>query len=218
MKKTLALLLGSALAACAADMTVATLYDSQLKLAEGEVVSLAEAMPESAYHFAPTQGAFTKVRTFGEQVKHIATVMYMAAAASAKEKPPIDLGSDENGPVSIQSKAQILQYLKDAFAYGHKSHGETDGGESTGTGARSLPRDAADGAGRHRQPHHLALLRPLRADGGLRSHEQRDSAGERPASGTGAGEEKEVERETVERHPGDCGPRTFRFHFQRFRR
>jgi DinB superfamily len=119
MKKTLALLIGSAFAACAADMTVSTLYDMQLKMAEGEVVSLAEAMPESAYGFAPTQGAFTKVRTFGEQVKHIAAVMYMAAAASAKEKPPVDLGTDESGPASVKSKAQIVQFLKDAFAYGH---------------------------------------------------------------------------------------------------
>ena len=53
-------------------------------MAEGEVVSLVEAMPESAYDFAPTQGAFKKVRTFGEQVKHVATVMYMAAAAVGK--------------------------------------------------------------------------------------------------------------------------------------
>src|SRR4029077_8861935 len=45
---------------------------------------------------------------------------YMAGAASAKEKPPVDLGSDENGPASIASKAQIVQYLKDAFTYGHK--------------------------------------------------------------------------------------------------
>ena len=42
------------------------------------------------------------------QVKHIATVMYMAAAASAKEKPPLDLGTDENGPASVKSKAQIV--------------------------------------------------------------------------------------------------------------
>jgi uncharacterized damage-inducible protein DinB len=119
MKKTIALLMSSAFALCAADMTIATLYDSQLKMVQGEVVPLAEAMPESAYNFAPTQGAFEKVRTFGTQVKHIATVMYMAAAASAKEKPPLDLGTDENGPASIQSKAQIVQYLKDAFTYAH---------------------------------------------------------------------------------------------------
>src|ERR1017187_1657059 len=95
MKKTIAILIGSAWALCAADMTVATLYDSQLEIAESEVVSLAEAMPESAYNFAPTKGAFTKVRTFGEQVKHIATVNYLAGAAAAKEKPPVDLGLGE---------------------------------------------------------------------------------------------------------------------------
>lgn len=121
MKKTIALLIGSAWALCGAGMTIATLYDSQLKMAEGEVVSLAEAMPESAYNFAPTKGAFEKVRTFGEQVKHISTVMYMAAAASAKEKPPLDLGTDENGPPSVKTKAEIVKYLKDAFAYGHKA-------------------------------------------------------------------------------------------------
>ena len=124
MKKTIALLIGSAFALCAADVTVATLYDSQLKMVQGEVVPLAEALPESAYNFAPTQGVFEKVRSFGMQVKHIATVMYMVAAASAKEKPPLDLGTDENGPASIKSKAQIVQYLKDAFAYAHTSMGK----------------------------------------------------------------------------------------------
>jgi uncharacterized damage-inducible protein DinB len=119
MKKTIALLIGSAWALCAADMTIATLYDSQFKIAESEVVSLAEAMPDAAYNFAPTQGAFEKVRTFGEQVKHIATVIYMAGAAAAKEKPPLDLGTGEGGPASIKNKAQTVQYLKDAFAYGH---------------------------------------------------------------------------------------------------
>jgi uncharacterized damage-inducible protein DinB len=104
---------------CAADLNVATLYDSQLRIAESEVVSLAEAMPESAYDFAPTKGAFEKVRTFREQVKHIATVIYMAGAASAKEKPPVDLGSGENGPDAVKTKAQTVQYLKDSFAYGH---------------------------------------------------------------------------------------------------
>ena len=120
MKKTIALLIGSAWALCAADMTVARLYDSQLGMVESDVVSLAEAMPEGAYNFAPTQGAFEKVRTFGEQVKHIATVIYMAGAAAAKERPPINVES-ENGPASVKSKAQIVQYLKDAFAYGHKA-------------------------------------------------------------------------------------------------
>jgi len=125
MKKTIALLMGSALlgstmALCAADMNIAALYDSQLKIVESEVVSLAEAVPESAYGFAPTQGAFEKVRTFGEQVKHIATVTYMAAAAAAKEKSPVDLGTGEGGPDAVKTKEQIVKFLKDAYAYDHK--------------------------------------------------------------------------------------------------
>jgi hypothetical protein len=119
MKKTIGLLIGSAWALCAADMTIATLYDSQLRMAESEVVSLAEAVPESAYGFAPKQGAFDKVRTFGEQVKHIATVIYMAGAAAAKEKPPVDTGGGEGGPEAVKTKAQIVKYLKDSFTYGH---------------------------------------------------------------------------------------------------
>ena len=88
-------------------------------MVESEVVSLAEAVPESAYNFAPTQGAFEKARTFGEQIRHIATVIYMAGAAAATEKPPVDLGSGEGGPAAVKSKAQTVQYLKDSFAYGH---------------------------------------------------------------------------------------------------
>jgi hypothetical protein len=119
MTKTLALLLGSTISLCAADMTVATLYDSQLKMAEGEIVSLAKAMPESAYNFAPTNGAFDKVRTFGEQVKHLATVLYMVSASAKQEAPPVDLGSGESGPASVKSKAEIVKFLQDAFDYGH---------------------------------------------------------------------------------------------------
>ncbi len=40
-------------------------------IVEQEVVSVAEAMPEDKYSFAPTNGEFIGVRTFAEQVKHI---------------------------------------------------------------------------------------------------------------------------------------------------
>ena len=42
------------------------------KMVESDFTSLAEAMPEEKWSFKPTQGAFTDVRTFGEQVKHVA--------------------------------------------------------------------------------------------------------------------------------------------------
>jgi uncharacterized damage-inducible protein DinB len=123
MKQTIALLIGTTLSLCAADVTVATLYNSQLSMAEGEIVSLAKAMPESAYNFAPTNGAFEKVRTFGGQAKHIAAVMYLVSAAAKQEKPPIDLGAGEDGPATVKTKAEIVKFLEDAFAYSHQAMG-----------------------------------------------------------------------------------------------
>jgi hypothetical protein len=102
-------------------MTVARLYDSQLSGVENEFVPLVKEMPEAAFAFAPKQGAFEKARTFAGQVKHVATVMYMVAAASLGEKPPVDLGSGEDGPDTIKSKQQILDYLTASFAYAHKA-------------------------------------------------------------------------------------------------
>ena len=32
---------------------------------------------------------------------------------------PTTSGKDENGPAEIQSKEQVVKYLKDAFAYAH---------------------------------------------------------------------------------------------------
>jgi len=124
MKRTIAILCGAAAftgAALAADpMTVAKMYDSQLSMVEKEVVSLAEAMPADKYGFAPTAGAFQGVRTFAQQVKHLAAVVYMVAAAARAEKPPIDTGG-ESGPVSAQSKAQIVHFLQGSFAYAHSA-------------------------------------------------------------------------------------------------
>jgi uncharacterized damage-inducible protein DinB len=60
------------------------------------------------------------VRTFGEQIKHVAAVNYMFGAAILSEKVPVDVG-DESGPASVKTKAEILSYLKDSFAYVHKA-------------------------------------------------------------------------------------------------
>jgi uncharacterized damage-inducible protein DinB len=87
---------------------------------EQEFVPAAEAMPEDKYSFAPTSGEFKGVRTFGQQVKHVAAVNYIIAGAILGEKPPVELGG-ESGPDSIKSKADIVNFLKDSFAYAHKA-------------------------------------------------------------------------------------------------
>ena len=75
MRNTLALLIVSTVSLCAADASVSAIYDSQLRNAEGEIVALAKAMPESAYNFVPTSGSFDTVRSFGTQAKHIAAAV-----------------------------------------------------------------------------------------------------------------------------------------------
>lgn len=118
--KTVLLTLALAAPMFAAD-PLATYYDNQLKGAERDVVGLAEAMPADKYNFAPTQGTFTGVRTFAQQVKHIATIMYQISSAGLGQKPPVDIGTGDNGPDAVKTKEQVVAYLKGAFANAHKS-------------------------------------------------------------------------------------------------
>ena len=102
--------------------TVADIIDHQVKGVEGEFVPAAEAMPEDKYSFAPTSGEFKGVRTFAQQVKHVAAVNYLFGGVILGEKPPADI-NDEKGPDSLQSKAEIVTYLKNSFEYLHKAIG-----------------------------------------------------------------------------------------------
>jgi uncharacterized damage-inducible protein DinB len=100
--------------------TVTQVLDRSVTNTEHEFSSAAEAMPEDKFEFAPTNGEFKGVRTFGEQIKHVAAVNYIFGAAILSEKVPVDVG-DESGPASMKTKAEILSYLKDSFAYVHKA-------------------------------------------------------------------------------------------------
>jgi hypothetical protein len=94
--------------------------DGEVKRIETQFIPAAEAMPGDKYDFAPTNGEFKGVRTFAEQVKHVAAVNYMMAGAILDEKPPVDVGS-ESGPESIKTKADIVTFAKDSYAYAHKA-------------------------------------------------------------------------------------------------
>jgi hypothetical protein len=59
--------------------TVSQVLDIWISNTETQVVPLADAMPEEKYSFAPTNGEFKGVRTFAEQVKHLAAFNYLAA-------------------------------------------------------------------------------------------------------------------------------------------
>jgi hypothetical protein len=105
--------------------TFAMVLDRSLSNVEHEVVPAAEAMPEDKFNFAPTQGEFKTVRTFAQQVKHIAAANYLLGSGILAEKPPLDL-EGENGPAKITSKADVIQFLKDSFTYLHKAMNSID--------------------------------------------------------------------------------------------
>ncbi len=122
-------------ALCAADPgapPAGKVLDQQLTMLERELVPLAEAMPADQFGFAPTQGEFKGVRTFGQQVSHIAAVMYAVSAATLGEKNPTDMGQNENGPASLKAKADVVKYLKDSFTYAHKAMGSLTKDNLTG--------------------------------------------------------------------------------------
>ncbi len=86
-----------------------------LKLTEKLIVSAADAMPADKYGFAPTDGEFKGVRTFGQMVKHLSATNHILAAAALGEEPPADAG-DELGPEAVRTKAEILNYRNGSFA------------------------------------------------------------------------------------------------------
>jgi hypothetical protein len=93
--------------------TISDSINYMWKMVESDFTSLAEAMPEEKWSFKPTQGAFTDVRTFGEQVKHVACANEAWAKKLRGEKPPDHC--DTGGPNPAKTKTEIQAYLHETF-------------------------------------------------------------------------------------------------------
>src|SRR5215470_8871880 len=90
--------------------TIASAIDREISLVEKEVVEAAEAMPENKFDFSR------------EKLKHIAASNYLIWSPITGEKPP-DTVNDGKGPDNMKAKAEIIKFVKDSFAFGHKSVG-----------------------------------------------------------------------------------------------
>jgi uncharacterized damage-inducible protein DinB len=86
-----------------------------LTLIEKEFVPLAEAMPAEKYGFRPAGGEFRGVRSFGEQVKHVACSNFAFYNEIEKKTPPE--GCEAGGPSPAKTKAELMTYLRESFAY-----------------------------------------------------------------------------------------------------
>jgi len=69
--------------------TIADSLAETLKFAEVNFLSVAEAMPDSKYDYIPTSGKFEDVRSFGEQVKHVACAQFAFFNEFEGKAPPI---------------------------------------------------------------------------------------------------------------------------------
>jgi uncharacterized damage-inducible protein DinB len=102
----------------------AKVYGNMIRTAGRAIGSLADAMPEEKYNFAPAadlfradQGrAFKEVRTFGQQVAHVAASNYEYLQAMGLEKDK-NIAAIEK----LTTKAETLQALKDSFAAAEKA-------------------------------------------------------------------------------------------------
>ncbi|HEX4603220.1 MAG TPA: DinB family protein [Candidatus Angelobacter sp.] len=105
--------------------TVAGMIERQISASEKQVVEAAEAMPEDKFNFTPESlnipgSNYKGVRTFALEVKHIATANFLFWCALTGDPMPAGI-KGPNGPDELKTKAEIIKFLKDSYAMGHKA-------------------------------------------------------------------------------------------------
>jgi uncharacterized damage-inducible protein DinB len=105
--------------------TIGSVVDSEISGIEKEIVAAAEAMPEDKFNFSPESlkipgSEYKGVRTFAGQVKHVAVANHFLWAPLTGDTVPEGWEKD-NAPDNLKSKAEIVQFLKESFALGHKA-------------------------------------------------------------------------------------------------
>jgi uncharacterized damage-inducible protein DinB len=85
---------------------------------EQSFIALADAMPAEKYEFKPTSGNFESVRTFGEQVKHVACANFAFFNQIEKITPPAECSS--GGPDPAKTKSELMKYLRESFEYAQR--------------------------------------------------------------------------------------------------
>ena len=115
----------SAKVAVGTQMSPVQAQNELLNLFEHDFMGVAQAMPADKYGFAPTAATFTAsqgakfdgVRTFAQQISHVATANYYFASKILGEKMPVDPKSIDG----LTKKEELLKAAADSFAYAHKA-------------------------------------------------------------------------------------------------
>ena len=115
---------GMASPAVGSQTTPSKSADALLRIFEGECLGAAKAMPAEKYNFSPASlkiaGAkYDGVRTFADEVKHLAQANYFFGISASGMKPDVDM----KGLTELKSKDEIVAALTASFAFLHKTNG-----------------------------------------------------------------------------------------------
>jgi hypothetical protein len=104
---------------------MASALEQEISAVEKLVTEAADAMPEDRFNFSPEGlkipgSDYKGVRTFAQQVRHVAASNYALWSTLTGDKFPDDFMGG-NGPENLKTKADIIEFLKDSFALGHKA-------------------------------------------------------------------------------------------------
>ncbi|MGO9339925.1 MAG: DinB family protein [Terracidiphilus sp.] len=105
--------------------TPSAALDSQLSLIEMEMMGAVKAMPAEKFSFAPSAAIFVPtqktefatVRTFAQQVTHVAEANYFFAALVSGQQPDPKVRDVEK----LTSKDDVVAALANSFAAAHKA-------------------------------------------------------------------------------------------------
>ena len=97
---------------------MATTVAQSFTMIQRSFVNLADAMPAEKYGFKPTNGEFTGVRTFEQQIKHVACANFAFFSQIENKEPPPKC--DTGGPSPAKTKAELMTYLRESFDYAQK--------------------------------------------------------------------------------------------------
>ena len=151
--------------------TVASTVDREISTVEKQIVEAAEAMPEDKFNFSPESlnipgSEYKGVRTFAVQVKHVASSNYFIWSPLTGDKVPESI-KDGNGPSDLRTKADIIKFLKDSFALGHKAAATLTGENmlQTPANSKSTRLRLAEFGVAHAYDHYGQMVEYLRMNG-----------------------------------------------------
>jgi hypothetical protein len=144
-------------------------YDVLLSNCDQVMIGVAEVMPADKYDFTPSSLGianfkFNGIRTFAEQVKHVAQQNYDFFSNVGRMKPDVDLDAIAN----LKTKDEIVAALAASFVYAHKAIGtltiENASEVVPGPQLATRATTAAHGIA-HGYNHHGQLVEYLRMNG-----------------------------------------------------